>query len=338
MATSSGDDVPTQLAALLGRETVRIRTTDGTPPKISVIDVISAVTGKDARHAAEQLRRLVAQYPDVDSHCVHVKFPDSRGRKGQKDTPASGVRGVVEIVMLLQGHAAAKVRRQAAELLCRWLGGDMAIIDEVCALRGLQEELAVRAPEDPRRLFGQVVEASSSSSSSLMTQALSYMNERLTKQEQMLARICTSLEHDRARVNLNVRAPKRAAPYQPQITRDLAGSGRPLPVAKFLDRKEREDPSWKSARRSFAPTFSMQVQVLKKKKLREEGKAAVYIEQNHRPQLLYTEEDRELMEEAWTLTAAHREDLAGARENPQDPPALIDDKPSVMDLLQRTNG
>ena len=94
----------------------------------------------------------------------------------------------------------------------------------------------------------------------------------------------------------------------------------------------------KSARRSFAPTFSMQVQVLKKKKLREEGKAAVYIEQNHRPQLLYTEEDRELMEEAWTLTAAHREDLAGARENPQDPPALIDDKPSVMDLLQRTNG
>ena len=171
-----------------------------------------------------------------------------------------------------------------------------------------------------------------------MTQALSNMNERLTKQEQMLARICTSLEHDRARVNLNVRAPKRGAPYQPQITRDLAGSGRPLPVAKFLDRKEREDPSWKSARRSFAPTFSMQVQVLKKKKLREEGKAAVYIEQNHRPQLLYTEEDRELMEEAWTLTAAHREDLAGARENPQDPPALIDDKPSVMDLLQRTNG
>ena len=235
MATSSGDDIPTQLAALLGKKkkVAQIRKTDETPPKISVIDVISAVTGKDARHAAEQLRRLVAQYPDVDSHCVHVKFPDSRGRKGQKDTPASGVRGVVEIVMLLQGHAAAKVRRQAAELLCRWLGGDLAIIDEVCALRGFQEELAVRAPEDPRRLFGQVVEASSSSSSSLMTQALSNMNERLTKQEQMLARIHESLEHDRQRVNLNVRAPKRAMPHQPQITRDLAGTGRPFPMARF---------------------------------------------------------------------------------------------------------
>ena len=90
MATSSGDDIPTQLAALLGKKkkVAQIRKTDETPPKISVIDVISAVTGKDARHAAEQLRRLVAQYPDVDSHCVHVKFPDSRGRRGQKDTPA----------------------------------------------------------------------------------------------------------------------------------------------------------------------------------------------------------------------------------------------------------
>ena len=89
---------------------------------------------------------------------------------------------------------------------------------------------------------------------------------------------------------------------QPQIARSLAGIGRPYPVAKFLDAMEREDPSWKCARRSFAPAFSMQVQVLKKKKLKEEGKAAMYIEQSHRPQLLYTEEDRGLMEEAWELT------------------------------------
>ena len=235
--------------------------------------------------------------------------------------------------MLLPGHTAARVRRQAAELLCRWLGGDLAIIDEVCALRGFQEELAIRAPEDPRRLFGEVVEASSSSGP-LVAQVLSNMNERLTKQEQMLARIHESLEHDRQRVNLNVRAPKRAAPYQPQITRDLAGVGRPLPVAKFLDFKEREDPSWKSARRSFAPAFGMTVQVLKKKKLREEGKVAIYIEQNHRPQLLYTEEDRELMEEAWRLTTAHREDLAGRPGNPQEEALVVQNRRTVMDMLR----
>ena len=57
---------------------------------------------------------------------------------------------------------------------------------------------------------------------------------------------------------------------------------------------------------------------------------------NSRLQILYTEEDRQLLEEAWKLTAAHREDLAGSRGNPQDPSVLRDDKPSVMDLLQRT--
>ena len=44
MASSSGDDVPTQLAALLGREVVSIRKTSETPPRISVIDVVEAIT------------------------------------------------------------------------------------------------------------------------------------------------------------------------------------------------------------------------------------------------------------------------------------------------------
>ena len=134
-------------------------------------------------------------------------------------------------------------------------------------------------------------------------------------------------------MNLNVRAPKRAAPHQPQVAKDLAGA-RPFPVALFLDQKEREDPTWKCARRSFAPTFSMQVQVLKKKKLREEGKTALYIEQNHRPQLLYTEEDRELMEEAWQLTRAHREDLAGRPGNPQEEALVVQNRPTVTGMLR----
>ena len=62
----------------------------------------------------------------------------------------------------------------------------MAIIDEVCALRGCQVELAIRAPEDPPRRFGEVVEASSSSSSEIV-QAPSTLCQRLKNQEQMLA-------------------------------------------------------------------------------------------------------------------------------------------------------
>ena len=107
----------------------------------------------------------------------------------------------------------------------------------------------------------------------------------------------------------------------PAAARNLAGVERPIPVASFLDTKEREDPTWKSARKLFAPTFRMQVQVLKKKKLKEEGRPALYIMQKRRPQLLYTEQDRALMEEAWELTAAHREDLAGRQGTPPVTPS-----------------
>ena len=199
-----------------------------------------------------------------------------------------------------------------------------------------------QAPDDPRRLFGEVVEASSSTSTQLAN-LLAAMNQRLTNQEQTLAaqgqlldRIHERLVQDRQRVNLNVRAPKRAATHQPPIARDIAAAGRPFPVARFLDEMERADSTWKAARRSFAPTFSMQVQVLKKKKLKDEGRAAVYIEQNLGPQLFYTEEDCGLMEEAWELTTAHREDFAGRPGNPQAAPMLqdIQDRPSALDMLR----
>ena len=52
----------------------------------------------------------------MDSNCVHVKFPDACGRKGQKNIPATDIKGIVEIVMLLQGQQAARVCCRAAEL------------------------------------------------------------------------------------------------------------------------------------------------------------------------------------------------------------------------------
>ena len=155
-------DVPTQLSALLGRGIKQFRITDEKPPRISVIDVAVAVTAHGANYASEAVRILCRSYPEVHEKIVDFKFPG----KGQRKTPIIDVQGAVELVLLLPGRYAAQVRRQAAELLCRWLGGDLSIIDEVCAIRGLQEQLAARAPEDPRRMFGEAIEASSSPSSS----------------------------------------------------------------------------------------------------------------------------------------------------------------------------
>ena len=75
MAASSGDDIPTQLAALLGRETVQIRRTDETHPRVSVIDTIAAVTGRNANRSAEAIRDIGDRYPEVNGNIVNLKFP-----------------------------------------------------------------------------------------------------------------------------------------------------------------------------------------------------------------------------------------------------------------------
>ena len=57
--------------------------------------------------------------------------------------------------------------------------------------------------------------------------------------------------------------------------------------------------------------------------------------QNHRAQLLYTEADRPIMEEAWGLTQALREDLAGVRQaSARALPAVSSSRASVVDMLR----
>ena len=119
--------------------------------------------------------------PIVSAKCTDVKFPDSRGRKGQRNTKVTDVCGIVEVVMLLPGRHAAQVRRQAAELLVRYLGGDVALVDEVCRNRGFQEALAVARPVDPRRVFGEAVEAASGSVSPVLTRSAMAMANAIEK-------------------------------------------------------------------------------------------------------------------------------------------------------------
>ena len=65
MAASSGDDIPTQLATLLGYPVKRIRITDEEPPRISVIDLATAITKKDANHAAQDVGYVKERHPEV---------------------------------------------------------------------------------------------------------------------------------------------------------------------------------------------------------------------------------------------------------------------------------
>jgi len=129
-----------------------VRRTTEDPPRVSVLDVISAVTGLDSGNSSNCYNRLREQFPEVSSLCSLFRFPG----RGQRDTPITCVKGVVTVVMLLPGRAAAHVRKQAASTLVRYLGGDLSMVDEIAKNHLSQQDLD---EEDPARLFGQVVES-----------------------------------------------------------------------------------------------------------------------------------------------------------------------------------
>jgi hypothetical protein len=129
-----------------------IRKTAEDPPRVSVLDVISALTGLDSSNSANYFNRLREQFPEVSTYCSLFKFTG----RGQRDTPIACTRGVVTIVMLLPGRAAAHVRKQAASTLVRYLGGDMSMVEELARNHLTQQELD---EDNPARIFGQTVES-----------------------------------------------------------------------------------------------------------------------------------------------------------------------------------
>ena len=137
----------------------------------------------------------------------------------------------------------------------RWLGGDLSLIDEVCRARGFQEELAVRAPEHPARVFGEDVEAG------CVTSAAGAC-------EQVVGRLLPSLFEklsetltENLTVHIDERLDERFAAFEKQ-QRHRAGpyalpdaDPRPLSIAQFL--KERTEPVPKN----FAAAFGTLVAV-----------------------------------------------------------------------------
>lgn len=153
-------DVARELAKALNIEEVSIQIRQTDDKLTSVIDAIRLFTGLDANHAAGRLRDLLTRYPDLNHKIVNLKF---KGR-GQKDTPGTDLTTLYEILMLLPGRMAAQCRRQAAQLMIRYLGGDLSLIKEVEENRELQERLASEDPSHPMRLFGEAVEGAAAAS------------------------------------------------------------------------------------------------------------------------------------------------------------------------------
>src|SRR3569833_2051038 len=91
----------------------RIRKTNDTPPKISILDLIAMVTGTvNPRRAWADLSKRFAE-EDVRVSYGFAKFSG----QGQTDTPVTNAAGVVIIINALGGARAAKFRQMFADTL-----------------------------------------------------------------------------------------------------------------------------------------------------------------------------------------------------------------------------
>ena len=93
----------------------------------SVLDVVQLVTGCGPTHTTRTLQTLLDNYPDVQLSVADHKFSG----RGQRMTPVAPLPVLVKLIMILPGKTAVKWRLNAAEVLCRALGGDPILLEEI---------------------------------------------------------------------------------------------------------------------------------------------------------------------------------------------------------------
>jgi len=156
----SESNVSTHLSSLLKRQvSFKLRITPN--KELALIDVAMIFNGLDNDQAGLAVRRLLEQFPDVRSNRSNFKFPG----RGRQTVDVAPLAEALEFAFLLPGRNAAKVRKEAAKLLVRYLGGDLSLVDEIFLRNHVQAALA-RIPEEERtaeqqtaRLFGESVES-----------------------------------------------------------------------------------------------------------------------------------------------------------------------------------
>ena len=160
--SASTADLGRQLSVLLGHPVkFQLRATPDNWP--ALIDITMIFTGLKRDQAGFAVRRLLEEHPELRSSISNFKFPGP----GQRPTSVTSLTVALDFAFLLPGKAAAQMRRQAAALVVRYLGGDVTLVEEVYTNRRAQESLATipaeqRTPlEQVVRMCGEAVETGS---------------------------------------------------------------------------------------------------------------------------------------------------------------------------------
>ncbi|KAG5189039.1 hypothetical protein JKP88DRAFT_243301 [Tribonema minus] len=111
----------------------------------SVLDVIRLVNPETpSNQVPSTFKRLATELPDVASSCCQLRM----NRNG-KLTPCADARTLVQNVWSLPGKPACAFRRTSATTVCRIVGGDVSLVDEIEGrCRALQATEVGRAARD----------------------------------------------------------------------------------------------------------------------------------------------------------------------------------------------
>ena len=161
-ATMSAE-AASELAVLWAVDPAQLQAVRKKDGLVAVLDVLQLITGHSRNNARVLWLRLLGTHPELATICSQFKF-NARGRGCHQETPAVDAKGVVQVLMALPGPAAVQFRLKAADVLVRYLGGDLTLMGEVQRNRLAQETLAAEQPEHPARLFGEAVESEAATS------------------------------------------------------------------------------------------------------------------------------------------------------------------------------
>jgi len=133
----------------------KFRYTNDTPRKVSVIDWIVLITGKEAVYAKRLFQIIKKSTPDVVQRIVLLQFQG----QGQRPTPVASATDLVYILGKLPKKYIEKFESERDSLVTRYLGGDTSLNAEVSDIRRVQENIARADPNHPLRVFGEAVES-----------------------------------------------------------------------------------------------------------------------------------------------------------------------------------
>lgn len=97
----------------------------------SVYDYISVLI--NTTNPTLIFNRMCNQYPELLSICKEYTFTRKNGKKGNQKTPVTDREGLLQIIGLLPGLAGKKYRQNIAEIIERFLRGDVTLAEQILA-------------------------------------------------------------------------------------------------------------------------------------------------------------------------------------------------------------